>query len=92
MVSTLVNTLTLIRASAETIPQAVVLKSEIIVPDTPGVSIPSAMTAQVPQMTMTKIVRFRKLLPSRSFLNLLLEVSESEYRESPMPRLRLDRD
>ena len=63
-----------------------------MLPETPGVRMPSAMTAQVPQVTVTNKRRFKKLLPSSIFLNFLLELSESECLASPSPLLRLDRD
>lgn len=50
------------------------------------------MTAQVPQITVKNKIRFKKLLPSRTFLNFLLEVSETEYLASPIPLLRLERE
>ena len=64
----------------------------MITPETPGVRIPSAMTAQVPQITVKNKIRFRKLLLSKTFLNFLLEVSDSEYLASPNPLLRLERE
>ena len=64
----------------------------MITPETPGVKIPSAMTAQVPQITVTNKTRFKKLLPSKTFLNFLLEVSDIECLARPTPLLRLERE